>query len=457
MFSSRLPATCRLGLACVVLGSGEPVLAAEDPPATALATLVAEALQRNPEVLEAQASLDAARERPPQAGALDDPMIGIVYTNDGWTPSLGREDMTTLAVMGSQALPYPGKRSLRRRIAAADADFAAAELERVRRTITASVARAYWNLTLARGLESLVEEKRGLWQRVEETARALYAAGPGGQLDVFQAQAEAARVEEERVGLATDARLRQAEINRLLTRELDTPVATPSVPTLVREPRDLATLTATPEAIVPEVAAAAVAVERSRLALALARRQSRPDFAVQGAYMNRGGLPSMWQAGITASLPVRRARRRASVAEAEARFRQAESRAEAVRLTLRLRTEERMARLDATERIASIYRDTLIPQRRLATDSALATYSAGVGSQVTVLATLNAVVADRAEYVRVLIRHALGRVALEEAALESDSDGAMDRGPSRMAEPRIVPMAPPAGAGSMATSSTEER
>lgn len=455
MFSNRLPAIC-LGLACVVWGSAESVLAGEDPPATTLEALVSEALQRNPDILEAQAALEAARERPTQAGALDDPSIGIVYTNDGWTPSLGREDMTTLAVMGSQALPYPGKRELRRRIASADADLATADLERARRAIAASVARAYWNLTLARGLESLALEKRELWQRVGETANALYAAGPGGQLDVFQAQAEAARVEEERVGLATDARLRQAEINRLLTRELDTPVETPDLPTLVHEPQALVAMTAAAEAFVPEVAAAAVAVERNRLAVALARRQSRPDFAVQGAYMNRGGLPPMWQAGITASFPVRRARRRASVAEAEARLRQAESRVESLGLTLRLRMEERTARLGAIERIASIYRDTLVPQRRLATDSALATYSAGVGSQVAVLATLNALIADRAEYVRLLARHALGRVALEEAALEPDSDGAMERAPSRMAEPRMVPLSPP-GAGSMATSPTEER
>ena len=453
MFSIRLSALCSLGLGAIVWGSGDPVLAAEDPPA--LEALVAEALQRNPELLEARAALDAARERPAQAGALEDPMLGIVYTNDGWTPSLGREDMTTLAVMGSQALPHPGKRNLRRRIAAADADFAAAELDRIQRTIVASVARAYWNLSLARGLDSLAVEKRGLWQKVEETARALYAAGPGGQLDVLQAQAEAARVEEERVGLVTDAQLRQAEINRLRARELDTPVATPALPDLQVGPRDLTAIADAAEATVPEVAAAAVAVERTRLAVALARRQSRPDFSVQGAYMNRGALPPMWQAGVTASLPVRKARRRAGVAEAEARLRQAESRAETVGLTLRLRTEERMARLGAIARIASIYRDTLIPQRRLAIDSALATYSAGVGSQVTVLATLNALVADRAEYVRVLARHALGRVALVEAALEPDSDGPMERGPSGMAEPRIVPMGPPPGAGS--SSSMEER
>ena len=455
MFSIRV-AAAPLAFACLAWGS-ESALAAEDPSATTLEALVSEALKRNPEVLEAHAALDVARERPAQAGALDDPMVGIVYTNDGWTPSLGREDMTTLAVMGSQAIPYPGKRGLRTRIAAADVDLATAELERVRRTITASVSRAYWSLALARGLASLAVEKRELWQRVEETARALYAAGPGGQLDVFQAQAEAARVEEEHVGLATDARLRQAEINRLLARELDMPVETPDLTTVIDERRVLAEITAAAEATVPEVAAAGVALERNRLALALARRQSRPDFAVQGAYMNRGGMPPMWQAGITASLPIRRDRRDAAVAEAEARLRQAESRAESVRLTLRLRMEERVARLAAIERIAAIYRDTLIPQRRLATDSALATYSAGVGSQAAVLATLNALVADRAEYMRVLARHAIGRVALEEAALAPDLDGAMERAPSRMGEPRMVPMPPPAGAGSTAASSMEGR
>jgi hypothetical protein len=111
MVSGRSRAACAV-LSCIGLGLAGSAPGDEAAPAAPLEALVAEALQRNPEVLEAQASLDAARERPPQVGALEDPMIGIVYTNDGWTPSLGREDMTTLAVMGSQALPYPGKREL---------------------------------------------------------------------------------------------------------------------------------------------------------------------------------------------------------------------------------------------------------------------------------------------------------------------------------------------------------
>ena len=55
----------------------------------------------------------AARSRPAQARSLPDPMLSVGYTNDGWAPSLGARDMTLLALMGSQELPYPGKLGLR--------------------------------------------------------------------------------------------------------------------------------------------------------------------------------------------------------------------------------------------------------------------------------------------------------------------------------------------------------
>ncbi len=90
----------------------------EDP---ALASLIEEALSKNPDVAAARQAAEAAGERPAQARSLANPMFSVEYTNDGWSPSLGEMDMTTLAFMASQELPFPGKRGLRGDIAVREA------------------------------------------------------------------------------------------------------------------------------------------------------------------------------------------------------------------------------------------------------------------------------------------------------------------------------------------------
>jgi hypothetical protein len=50
--------------------------------------------------------------------------------------------------MGSQTLPWPGKRGLRQRIAAQDTVGPAERLERQRLAVAAGVRRAFWSLVL---------------------------------------------------------------------------------------------------------------------------------------------------------------------------------------------------------------------------------------------------------------------------------------------------------------------
>lgn len=59
-----------------------------------LEALVAEALACNPEIRAARERADALRERIPQAGALEDPMIAFGILNVPRTFELNTEDMT---------------------------------------------------------------------------------------------------------------------------------------------------------------------------------------------------------------------------------------------------------------------------------------------------------------------------------------------------------------------------
>lgn len=396
-----------------------PGPAPDDP---ALESLVAEALARNPDLREAQERLEAARARPAQARSLSDPMLSVTLTNDGWAPSLGEMPMTTLAFMGSQDLPYPGKRGLRGELASLEADQIGQQLERARLSVAASVKRAYYGLLQARGLLEIVREQAELWRQIEAMARARYAVGQGAQQDVLRVQIEVTRIGQLEAEQVAEARVRLAEINRLLDRAPSAPLETTGRLQLAPAGGPLPEVLESLRGSSPELKHARLAVERGRVAVALARKDFKPDFSVQAGYMNRGGLDPMWLAGVGVKLPVYRKRIQGAAAEAEAGLRASERRVEAVELQLRFRTEERLAQLEASAEIARLFDGGVIPQGRMSVEAAIASYQAGKVPFVSVLEALYALYNDRSAYVRVLAGHARTRASLEEASLEPSED-----------------------------------
>ena len=387
------------------------------PPDTVLQGLIDAALARNPQLVAAQQIEQAAAARPVQAGSRLGPTVGLFYQNDGVAPSLGREPMTMLGVSAGQEIPYPGKLGLRRQVAQAEAELAAFDVQRVRLSLVASVKRAYYGLVLARGLAALALEHRKVWDEVRETARVRYASAVGSQQEMLRAQVEGTRLNAVHVQHHAEARARLAEINALLGRPPDTPVETPAVLAVAADPRSPEEIVASAEAASPELKAAEQAIERDQRALDLARLEFKPDFNIEGAAINRGGLPPMWQVGAKVMLPSR-ARARGAVAEAQARLAASQARVEDVRLRLRSAVEQRLALLDAAAAIESTYREGLLPQGEVAVQSATATYAAGRGSQIAVLDAAAAVIEDRTDYLRVVAAHATEMARLEEASLE---------------------------------------
>ncbi|HXK10145.1 MAG TPA: TolC family protein [Vicinamibacteria bacterium] len=404
--------------------------APEDP---LLRALVDEALVRNPDLLAAQEGLSAARERAAQAGTLPDPNLSVAYTNDGWPPSLGTREMTTLAFVASQDLPWFGKRGLRSDIASRETDQIAQQVARARLRTEAEVKRAYYGLLLARQLLGITGEQRDLWREIEGVVRSRYAVGQGAQQDVLRIQVEITRVEQGAAEQAAEADVRLAELNRLLARPPDAPLGTSA--SLAVEPLALPLAEAIEKArqVSPELASARLAVERGRLAAELARKEYKPDLSVQAGYMNRGGLDPMWQAGVGITLPVQRRRRAAAVAEADALTRTSERLVEAVGLQLRYRTQERFTRLRSTEKIVDLYAKGIVPQDRMSVEAALANYRSGRVPFIAVLESLQTLYADRATLARLGADHARLQASLEEASLEANADMSAAGSPAPLA------------------------
>jgi outer membrane protein TolC len=412
-----LPAPAR-GQAAAVAVEDDPVLQA----------LIDEALARNPDLHAAQSAIAAARTSTERARALPDPMVSVTYTNDGWAPSLGSMPMTTLGFMVSQALPYSGKRDLRAGLAASQARQAEPALERARLALEGAVRRAYYGLVLARELEALTAEQRELWRQIEVLARARYAVGQGAQPDVLRVQTEVTRIELRAIEQAAEAEVRLAEINRLLARPLDTPVVTPPALALVPLRHSADEAIADARVVSPELKGAALAIETSTAEASVARRDLKPDFSVQGGYMNRGGLDAMWLAGVGISWPFNKKARESAVAEAEIRAKGGSHVVESMQLQLAYRTRERYTRAKAIEKLVALYDDGIVPQNQMTVEATLTNYQAGKVPFVSVLEAMTALYADRWARAGLVADHAKLRASLREAGL--DDGGGMAGAPA---------------------------
>ena len=166
----------------------------------------------------------------------------------------------------------------------------------------------------------------------------------------------------------------------------------------------------------------ALAIETSTAAAAVARRDLKPDFSVQGGYMNRGGLDAMWLAGVGISWPFNKKARESAVAEAEIRAKGGSHVVESVGLQLAYKTRERFTRAKALEKLVALYDGGIIPQDQMTVEATLTSYQTGKVPFVSVLEAMTALYADRWARAGLVADHARLRASLREASLDGGSE-----------------------------------
>lgn len=382
-------AGCRCGglIAGLALALGIAVAnGAEDPTRneSQLAALVAEALANNPEIAAARDELDAARQRVPAAGALDDPMMEFGVVNAPLESlSLRREDMTMKMLGLGQRLPFPGKRGLRRAVATADAESIELAAREIANRIARDVRVAYEELAFNEEAQRIVVTTRVALEQLAAIARSRYQVGQAAQNDVLDAHIELERLGAELLRLAGDNSARQSELQRLLGRSGPAP----------RIHAGALQLAAGPEADAgerpaienrPQLLALQALVERSTRSIDLAQRDYYPDLDVKLQYGQRDraldgtARDDMVSLTVGFNLPIwRKARLEPQVAEARAMRRQAQGMLLAQRLETQAALDAELALVRQWRATAELYQSALLPQARAATASALAAYRVG--------------------------------------------------------------------------------
>jgi len=415
----------------ILPGLSLPLRAQEGKPAALkLNDLIAEALDKNPDVLAAKSRWEVFKERPPQAGALDDPMLGVGIVNlpvDSF--SFRDEDMTMKEISLTQRLPYPGKRGLRSEMSQKEAEAALSDYEEAKNKVTREMKMAYFDLFYANKAIEVTERNREILKLLNQIAETRYSVGEGIHTDVLKAQVELSKMIDELIMLNQSKRALKARINTLLHQPPFAPLGDPAE---VRVEK----FSANPEALVqaaarnrPLLQSMKRMVERNRAGLRLAEKEYYPDFDFKLAYGQRDDGPTgkradMVTAMVGINLPLwYKSKQERKVAESQKDIRSAKDQLAAMTNEIRFMIGDKLTEIERAEKQMELLKTGIIPLATLSLDSAMSSYRVNKVDFITVLDSLMTLFKNEIQYYRLLtdsrksiaeIEAAVGKLSAEE-------------------------------------------
>ena len=394
-----------------------PAMYAQTAARLPLTDAVSEALALNPEIVAAQRRYEAARQRPIQDRSLPDPMVSAGYNSSG-NPlpgaGLGTEPTANIGFMVSQEFPYPGKRDLRESIASREADAEFQQIEAARFSVTARVKQAYYRLAYTYAVSNVLTRNRDLLETLRRVSENRYAVGQAAQQDVIKAQTQLSILDLQLERVRQERATREGELKALLARPPNSSVGEPEDMELTTFELSLDALVAAAQANAPMLRRDQIMIDRSQLAVDAARKEYKPDFALSGGYYYMGAMPAMYEVRFDVKVPLQRDRRAAAVAEQLSTVGQARSTYDSTRLSLQGRIQEDFQMASTSNRLARLYRDTVLPQARLALESSMASYQTGRVDFLSVVTNFGTVLEYEMSYVDELASYHTAVSRLEE-------------------------------------------
>lgn len=393
--------------------------------AQSLDSLIVEAFKSNSEILAAQKRYEAARQRPSRESSLPDPMLSVGWSSNG-NPlpgaGLGSNPTSNIGVSVAQELPGPGKLRLKGEIAAKDAEADFQQYQAVKLSVIARLKTAYHQLHHAYEAPEIMRREQKLLGNFMEIAESRYSVGKAAQQDIFRAHAQFAIMETQILRMEQDKQVQQATINSLLNRAQDTPVVPPGEMNPGEITVTLEEMLAHARTDAPAVMRDQKMVERSEMALNLARKDYAPDYVLSAGYFNQGGMPPMYQVRLDVKLPAYFWRKqRAEVTEQVYGVSEARRNYEAGKQNLAARIAEEYANAQTARKLMELYSKSVTPQASLALESSLSSYETGTLDFLSVLTNFMTVVDYELNYHEELVRFHLALVRLEEmTGLEID-------------------------------------
>jgi outer membrane protein TolC len=327
------------------------------------------AIANNPTLRRMQHETAAEWAKTRYVSKLPDPTVSSMF----YTPPMNFEPDRQLAeVQVMQMIPWLGRLQAEARRAHVEALVAQTEYQAERLRVIGDIRATWFKLyVLGKQIETTEADKSQL-ESLVTTANARVRTGDAQPGDVLMAMLELSSLEEQLIGYRQQLAASTAELNRLVGREANVPIAPPARIDAELPQWNYELLRQTAMERQPELNAARLRTAATRWGIEVARLQRRPDLTfgvgwvvmdAPGAMMSDAGRDSA-TLGVTASVPIWHGKYDAMVSEASREHCAAHASEEEVALRLDALLRELWEQARASQQTVVLYENTILPQAR---------------------------------------------------------------------------------------------
>jgi len=389
-----------------------------------LTDLLIELGTSNPELLASRLETQELSLQSDRVSTLPDPSIRAMYQP---APVLTARGAQRSQWSIEQAIPYPGKLKLKGSIAYHTAQIKGFETEAFEKDLHLQVKEAYFTIYRIQQQRAHILAFIERLNSFESISTTRYEVGAGIQQDILKTQLERNALSLLLLELSSQRHAASQTLSRLLNRPLPT-TFTVTVDSVDQLSLDAIHLFDQASTLRPEVHALEIASERADDQLALALKQSRPDFKIGLTYFDiaKADVPitatgrDAFGIGATVQIPLHRRPRRAQVEQARLQRRQIEARQEALFTSITTDIQDLVYQLSERARQLELLEQSLIPQSEITLQATLGSYSTGATHFLDLLDSERTLFSHRMHYEDTYTQYLL-LIATLERALGVDS------------------------------------
>ena len=220
-------------------------------------------------------------------------------------------------------------------------------------------------------------------------AESKYRVGEGSQQEVTRAQVELSKLLDRQAVLGQRRSVVEALINSLLLRSVGEPLGKPSPLSRVEMIADLEQMIQAAHQNSAKLKTQDKAIDRSQHAVDLARKEFYPDFSLGLTYVDRSNNKEMYGIMAKAKLPIYFWRKQGpNLDGAKLDLNSAQRARENLASTIAYSVRDAYTVATTSHRLAQLYESAVVPQAKIALESAFAAYQVGTGDFLSLIDSL---------------------------------------------------------------------
>lgn len=391
-----------------------PLLFAQEPLSLlSLQALVEEVRERNPEIRALRNRVQAKEFKAKAEGLLDDPTFKVEIEDIPIERPLNLSDSMQTRYSFSQMLPFPGKLSLKERIALKEALISEVEAREKELEVIGMLKEVYYEYAFIVESIKITKEIKDVLENALRNAEVRYSLGQMSQQDVIKAQMEISILVNDILTLEAEKDVTHARLNALLNR--DTPSLLPEPEEIPRERIDISVEELIKMTIDknPRLKAMAYEIEAQEAMVSLAARNYYPDLMLGIGLIRRDGRFDSWDLMASINIPLWLSKYNNQVREAKANKEVAASRLKAEKNLKTFEVREAVIKVERAERVRRLYETGLLPQAELYFSSTRSSYQTGKANLLTLLDNERLLKKTKIEYLRSIVDYNKGIASLE--------------------------------------------